>query len=162
MERARFVVPLAVYPDFTGEDHGERFLRRLCNSTLDKENISRLRIALGFIARRRFRCGEEPGICDFTSRKARSPKGASSAMAFVASYRWHRMRASSRRRPIGCLFLRDILARVFPSAAEDSRRPDIVGNLKCPTDGFSEAAKARDVVVTCAGTSMRPRRWKRG
>src|SRR6266403_2942694 len=151
---AGFVGPLAVYLDFTREDHGKSFLQRPGNPALDEENIQPLANRFGFHnAFETSGAAKNEEFRNFTKPRSTFPKGRELRSGFRGEIVGNGVRAfEAVHGRIGRLFLGDVLARGF---SKRGRRlldvQDVVGNLKCPADGLSEAAKARDIVVTCAG-----------
>src|SRR6266850_7754515 len=142
---ASFVGALAVYLDFTGEDHGKSFLQRLGNPALDEEKIQALANRFGFHdAFETSGAAENQEFRNFSKPRSAFTKGREFIDGFRREIVGNRMRAfEAVHGRIGRLFLRDVLARGFP---ESGRRlldvQNVVGNLKCPADGFSKTAKA--------------------
>src|SRR6266478_6267779 len=114
---------------------------------------SRLRIALGFMAFETSGAAKNEEFRNFTKPRSTLSKGREFSNGLRREIVGNGVRAfEAVHGRIGRLFLRDVLASGF---SERGRRlldvQDVVGNLKCPADGLSKAAKARDVVFTCAG-----------
>src|SRR6266478_6611965 len=151
---ARFVGPFAVDLDFAGEDHGKSFLQRPGNPALDEENIQPLANRFGFHgAFETSGAAKNEEFRNFTKPRSTLSKGREFSNGLRREIVGNGVRAfEAVHGRIGRLFLRDVLASGF---SERGRRlldvQDVVGNLKCPADGLSKAAKARDVVFTCAG-----------
>jgi hypothetical protein len=139
---------LAVYLNFTGENHSQGFLKRAGAASLDEKKIEAFAASLWFHeVFERSSAAKHEEFCDLMEARGATGVWREFSNGLGGEIIGNLVRAlESVHGRIGCLLLRHVLSGGF---AERSRRlldvKDVVRDLKSPADGLAESPQARDI-----------------